>query len=123
MATLKLIHALCALLSISGFVARGILIALDSPIMTRKWIKIAPHTVDTVLLGTAIAMVVGLGVSPWATPWILAKIVALLVYIGLGFVVMRFGKTKPVRMGAWVMAILVFGYIAGVAVTKNSLLF
>ncbi len=118
-----MIHAACALLSISGFIGRGLLIAFDSPLMERKWIKIVPHVVDTVLLATALAMVVGLAINPLETPWLMAKIVALLIYIGLGFVVMRLAKTKAVRMVAWVAAIAVFAYIVTVAVTKNPLFF
>ena len=89
----------------------------------RKWIKIVPHVVDAVLLATAVAMAVGLAINPLETPWLMAKIVALLVYIGLGFVVMRLAKTKPVRMAAWVAAIVVFAYIVAVAVTKNPFFF
>ena len=118
-----MIHAACALLSISGFVGRGVLIACDSPMLGRKWIKIVPHVVDAVLLATAVAMAVGLAINPLETPWLMAKIVALLVYIGLGFVVMRLAKTKPVRMAAWVAAIVVFAYIVTVAVTKNPFFF
>ncbi len=122
MEAIKLIHVTCALLSISGFIGRGVLIALDSPLMGRRWIRVVPHVVDATLLGSAIAMVVALDVAISQTPWLQAKIAALLLYIALGFVVMRFGRTKAVRMAAWVAAIAVFGYIVAVAVTKNPLL-
>ncbi len=120
---LKTIHMVCALLSISGFIGRGVLLATASPLMDRRWIKVVPHLVDTVLLGTAIAMVVGLGISVWSTPWLLAKIAALIVYIGLGFVVMRLGRSRRVRVAAWCLAIVVFGYIVAVAMSKNPLPF
>ena len=123
METLKLIHMLCAMLSISGFVGRGVLLATHSPVMQRKWIRIVPHVIDTLLLGTAIAMVVGLGLSVLSTPWLLAKITALLVYIALGIVVMRGGKSPRLRIAAWLAAIVVFAYIVAVAVTKNPVLF
>ncbi len=111
------------MLSILGFIGRGVLLALNSPVMSQKWVKVAPHIIDTILLGTAISLVIGLGLSVWQTPWLLAKIAALIVYIGLGVVVMRIGKTWPVRAAAWGLAVMVFGYIVAVAMTKNPMLF
>jgi len=34
-------------------------------------------------------------------------------------VALRFGRTKGVRAAAWVLALLTFGYIVSVAITKD----
>jgi len=57
--------------------------------------------------------------GPTNAPWITAKIVGLLAYIALGMVALRFGRTKGVRAAAWVLALLTFGYIVSVAITKD----
>lgn len=121
MELIRLLHVSCAGISILGFIARGILMMRESPLLTARWLKMAPHIVDTLLLTTAIVMAVQIGLSPANTPWIMAKIIALLIYIGIGMVALRFGKTKSLRITAWLAALVVFGYIVAVAVTKSPL--
>jgi len=53
--------------------------------------------------------------------WLLAKIIALLVYIGAGLVALRFGRTKRIRLIAWLFGLLVFLYIVSVAMSKSVL--
>ncbi len=119
----KTIHVGCALLSISGFTIRGILMMRESAMLQKRLFKIAPHIIDTLLLGSAIWMAVQYGLSPGDNPWLMAKIIALLVYIGLGTVALKRGKTKQVRIIAWLAALSVFAYIVAVAVTKSVLVF
>lgn len=117
---IKIIHISCAIISGSGFFLRGILLFSQSALMQQRLIKVIPHIVDTVLLLTAITMLVAWKMPLWQ-PWIIAKIVALLVYIGLGMVALRFGKTIRVRLLAWILALLTFGYIISVAMNKSVL--
>lgn len=91
----------------------------DSPVLQQRWVRIAPHTVDSVLLASAIALAWQLGISPLTHPWLAAKIVALLLYIVIGTFALKRGKTKHNRMIAWLTAQLVFFYIVSVAVTHN----
>jgi uncharacterized membrane protein SirB2 len=56
-------------------------------------------------------------------PWLTAKIVALVAYILLGSVALKYGRTKTVRAAAYAGALATFGYIVAVAVTKNPLFF
>lgn len=91
----------------------------DSPSLQQRWVKFAPHTVDSVLLASAIALAWQLGISPLAAPWLAAKIVALLLYIVIGSVALKRGKTRRIRIIAWLTAQAVFIYIVSVAVTHN----
>jgi uncharacterized membrane protein SirB2 len=50
-----------------------------------------------------------------------AKLLALLLYIVLGMVAFRFGKTRSVRITAFVLALLMVAYIVSVAYTKSPL--
>jgi len=121
MGIVKSIHIVCALLSISGFVARGILMINSSPLLTARWVKVSPHIVDTVLLISAIVLASQWGWSALEMPWLLSKIMALLIYIVLGSLALRPGRPQSVRISSWVAAIAVFAYIVSVALTKNPL--
>jgi uncharacterized membrane protein SirB2 len=119
--TLKAVHQWAVVLSIGGFFARGI-----GGLMSASWVrgrvaKTLPHVVDTVLLGSALWLAWMLRLSPGNAPWLVAKIVGLLVYIGLGMLALRPGRPLPVRALAWVGALLVFGWIVSVALTKSPL--
>jgi len=113
----------CAAISITGFVIRGILMMIESKLLRLRWVRIVPHIVDTLLLVSAVTLAVQLGFTPGNSPWLMAKIVGILAYIGLGFIALRFGRTKPIRITAWLAALLVFAYIVAVAVTMSPLPF
>lgn len=117
----KLIHITCAFLSIAGFALRGYWMAVDSPQLQRRRAKVLPHVIDSLLLGSAIAMLLVWRVSPLQLDWLSAKIVALLLYIGFGMVALRFGKSRKVKVVAFLLALLVAGYIISVAYTKSPL--
>ena len=122
MGLVKLIHVSCALLSLGGFLARGVLMLRDSALLQQRWLRIAPHVVDTVLLGSAIVLASQWGLAALQLPWLQAKIGALLLYILLGSLAIRPGHSKTVRTGAWLAGLVVFGYILGVAVSKHPLI-
>lgn len=116
---LKLIHVSSVILSYSLFMTRGIWMMRGSAQLQRRWVKIMPHIVDTVLLASAIALAILIKQYPLADAWLTAKVIGLLVYIGLGMVALRFGKTRITKISAWVMAQIVFFYIVMVALTKS----
>jgi len=118
---LKPIHITCVALSYSLFFVRGIWMLRESPLLQQRWVKIAPHTVDTALLTSAILLAWQLGYSPLTSPWLATKIVALLLYIVIGSVAIKRGKTKRIRLAAWLAAQMVFFYIVSVAVTHDPL--
>ena len=93
-----------------------------SPIMQQHWVKIAPHSIDTALLVSAILLAWQLGYSPMNSPWLAAKIFALLLYIGLGMMAFRFAQTNSIRLVAWLSAQLVFMYIVATAITHDPFL-
>ena len=96
---IKILHMSLASISVLGFLLRGILKINESPIVDKKLVRVLPHVIDTFLLLTAIMLVAMSGLYPWVAPWVGAKIVGLLVYIGLGVVVMRTARTRQ-RRGA-----------------------
>ena len=120
-ATLKLLHQASALISLCGFVLRGGLMLIESPLLQRRWMRSWPHLIDTLLLVSGIWMAVNLQLHPGNSPWLAAKLIALLLYIGLGFFALRLGKTRRIRRVAFIAAIACFAYIGLVALTRSAL--
>ena len=115
----KHLHLTCVGLSAALFFVRGLLMLWRPDALRASWARITPHVVDTVLLVAAIGMLVNGRINPLDDPWLLAKIGALLVYIGLGTVALKRGRTRGVRLGAWLGALAVLLYIVSVALTKQ----
>ncbi len=118
-ATLKLVHQTAAVLSISGFAARGIGALAGASWVRSGLARTLPHVVDTVLLGSALVLAWMLRLNPLATPWLLAKIVWLLLYIALGMVALQPGLPRAVRAAALFAAFLCFAQIVAMALTKS----
>ncbi len=114
------IHGLAVLLSLILFITRGIWMLQESPKLKARWVKISPHIIDTVLLVSALIasylMFWRYGANP---AYVTVMIVGLLVYIGIGLVALRLGKTKAIRGSAFVLAVLVFLYISAVGIMKT----
>lgn len=120
---LKAMHLACVVLSISGFILRGIWLMQESSLLRHPLTKRLPHIIDTLLLASALIMVYLSEQYPFEQNWLTAKLLALVVYILLGMVALRFGKTKQLRVAAWLLAVMVFGYIVSVALSRNPLPF
>jgi uncharacterized membrane protein SirB2 len=120
---LKGLHITCALTSYLLFLLRGIWNLRVSPIMQQRWVRIVPHVVDTLLLASALALAFSIHQYPFVDAWLTAKVIGLLLYIGLGFVALKYGKRKSTRLLAWLAAQAVFAYIVLVAIQHNPMTF
>jgi len=118
---LKTVHLSAVALSIAGFTARGLGSLAEAPWVRRRAARTWPHVVDSVLLASAAALAWSASLNPLTTPWLLAKLIALLVYIALGMVALRPSLPLPWRTGAWLLAVATFGYIVSVAISKTPL--
>ncbi len=119
-ALIKLVHMSCAALSFSLFFLRGVWMLRAPERLQLRWVRIAPHVIDTTLLGSAVTLAVLSRQYPGVENWLTAKVVALLVYIALGMVALRRGRTRGARTVAWLAALAVFGYIVAVARTRSA---
>jgi len=120
METIKLIHVVTALLSGAGFLVRGLLMLRDSPMLATRFLRVAPHVNDTVLLAAAIVLTINIQQYPFVHGWLTAKVIALVVYIVLGMIALRRGRTRGTRVIAFFAALLVFAYIVSVALTRSA---
>ncbi len=115
------LHITMVTLSGSLFILRGLWMLVDSPRLQQRWVKVIPHLIDTLLLASGVSLALLIGQYPFADSWLTAKVVALTVYILLGTVALKRGRTKPVRTVAWLLALATFGYIVLVARSQSVL--
>jgi len=118
-ATLKTIHISFAILSIVGFILRGVWMFGQRAILEHMIVRVAPHVIDTLFLITGVWLIVELRLNVQQQSWLLTKFVALIIYIVLGAIALRRGRTPGVRTAAFIAAIGTYLYIAGVALHKS----
>lgn len=119
---LKHLHVTCVVLSGLGFCLRGWWMASGSPRLQARTTRLLPHLIDTTLLGSALAMVWLSGQYPFVQGWLTAKVLGLLAYIVLGALALKRAKTRAARLRFFVLALLAYAYIVGVALSRNPFL-
>jgi len=116
---LKQLHIACAVLSIAAFAARGVLMMRESRLLQARFVRMAPHAVDTVLLASALALAWLSGQYPFSQGWLTAKVLALAAYIVLGVIALKPGRSPAVRRAAFTLALATVLYIVSVALTRD----
>ena len=117
--TIKLLHVSAALLTITGFLVRGFWMMSESRLLQHKLTRVLPHIIDTIFLASGIYLVVQIGGGVLTETWMIVKIAGLIVYIVLGIIALRRGRTPAIRLTAFVAAIAVYAYVYGVAVSGS----
>ena len=118
---IKIIHLTFVLLAISSFIGRFVLLNTQPDLLKQKIFKITPHVIDTLLLLSGITLVFQ---GQWLSGeygWLIAKIIVLFGYVGLGVLAMRSEGT--LRWQTFGGAIVCFLYIGMVAATKHAFIF
>ncbi len=115
-------HMMFALISITLFMLRAWL-AVPSPArINSKLLKILPHVNDTLLLALGVWLAVQSQQIPFGnSPWLTAKVIGLVLYIVIGTIAIKRGKTRGQRLGAALASIAIFAWIYGAAVSKSPL--
>ncbi|XOV83228.1 MAG: SirB2 family protein [bacterium] len=117
---LKTLHFSLAFLSVAGFVIRAGWSYGGSDLLQEKWVKIAPHVVDTLLLTLGVVLAFSLPEGS-AKGWLLAKLIALVAYVGFGVMTLRGrGVIRHIGLAG---ALLSVGYIFLVAYSRSPLPF
>lgn len=121
-AAFRLVHVVAVLTSGTLFFARGFAINFFGA----RWPMRAPvryltYTVDTILLAAALVLTTIIRQYPFANGWLTAKLLLLVVYIGLGSFALKRGRTANIRIVTWVAALAVYLFIVGVARAHDPL--
>ena len=114
-------HIGCAILTIALFVLRGGLMLAESPWQRNIVLRYLPHVIDTVLLTTALMLTTVSHQYPFSTGWVTMKVVLLVVYIVLGSIALKRGRTRAVRIAAFAAALATVGFLVTVARAHHPL--
>jgi len=115
------LHVGCALVSAFGFLLRAALMLRASALLERRFVRVAPHVVDTLLLAAARTVLATARLNPLVIPWLAAKLVALAAYVVLGAIALRHGRTRNARIAALVGALLALANIFATAASRSPL--
>jgi len=118
---IRTLHVTCVFLSLGLFVLRHVLNVRNVNWRKSRALRIMPHVVDTLLLGSGITLAILVHRYPFTDAWLTVKVVALIAYIGLGMVALHRGRSPGIRRLAFLAAAIVFGFIVTVARTKSPL--
>ena len=112
---IKLVHVAAAMTSGTLFALRalGLLAGMRWP--RAAVVRYASYTIDTVLLTGAMMLLTILPAELFANGWLLAKIVFVVAYVGLGIAAFRTGRSNGARAGLVVAALLCFLQVYGIA--------
>lgn len=109
---IKNIHIVLAVLSISIFSLRGIMMINHLPYYQHRLFRLITPFVDTVLLMLGIAMATLIGSAIFQIPWFVIKLALILLYIISGVLAINRLKKrnyKLIALGfAWLFAIAIF---------------
>lgn len=115
----KSVHVTSVVGSLILFALRGIWRLQYNDIVNRRWVKIVPHAVDSILLISGILLTIEINQFPFVHTWLTAKVIAVLFYILFGLIAFRFAKSKVTLSIFWLFALTTFGYIIKVALTHD----
>ncbi|GMM70386.1 SirB2 family protein [Alteromonas gracilis] len=117
----KHLHLTAVGLSILFFIFRFVWSQLDANALSKKWVKILPHIIDTVLLGSAVWLCIILSQYPFVNAWLTFKVIGVILYIVFGLFALKKAKTTSSKWAFFIAAIGVLMATAMVAVTKQPL--
>lgn len=118
---LRQVHITCAILTITLFTFRGLLMVAGSQLHRTMILRVVPVAVDIVLLTTALMLTTVIRQYPFATGWLTMKVVLLVAYVVLGSIALRPGRARGVRMAALIAALATVAFLVTVARTHSPL--
>lgn len=119
----KHLHLTAIAVSVSLFILRFYWLNRDAEKLQKKWVKVLPHIVDTLLLVSAVSLCVILQQYPFANSWLTDKLFGLICYIGFGLVALKLGKSMPVRWIGFIGALAMIVFLGKVAMLKQPFIF
>ena len=122
-AIVKHIHLTAIAISLALFLLRFIWTLSQSPMLQKKWVKVLPHVVDTLLLLSAATLCVLIEQYPFVTPWVSEKLLALVMYVFMVTLALKIAKTGFMRVVGLIGALSWVAFAGFVAVSKQALIF
>lgn len=121
-AQIRWVHIACIIASGSLFLLRGSLVlAGKQRIAMLAPLRFLSYGIDTLLLSAALMLLTILPHAMFANGWLTVKLALVVVYIVLGSVALKLGRTARARTLAFVAALTVYLGIIAIARTHDPM--
>lgn len=119
---IRWLHIVAVIMSGGLFILRGLALNAGGA----SWAMAAPlrylsYGIDSLLLAAALMLMAITQQYPGSQDWLSVKVALLVVYIVLGSFALKRGRTRSTRLVCFALALLVFGFIIGIARTQDPL--
>jgi len=118
---LRHLHIALAVVSVAIFALRGSLMLAGSPRVDAVWLRYPSYAVDTMLLTIALILTSIIHQYPFADGWLTMKVALLCVYVLLGSIALKRGRTRCIRVVAFVAALATVAFLFSVARAHHPL--
>lgn len=118
----KHLHLTFIAISVVLFVVRFGWRLANSAKLQQKWVKIVPHVNDTLLLASAVGLMVVTGQYPGQVEWLNDKVIGLIGYILAGVITLK-ATRKQWQIGGFLLAVGWLLFLFHTAFSKQSLIF
>lgn len=118
---IRSVHIYAVIASGGLFFLRGVALFAGLPYGMSLPIRILAISIDTVLLTAALMLMTIVQQYPFANGWLTAKVLLVVVYIGLGFFAFWKSPTQRARLLVWAGALVIFAVIVSIARTRHPL--
>jgi len=119
----KHLHMTIALISIVLFTYRFALTLLDSKQLQKKWLKITPHVIDTLLLLLGVAMMMKLSLNPIEQLWLGEKLIGVVAYIFTGYYTLKLARNRTLQIIGYLGAMGWVMLVVRLAMSKENIFF
>ncbi len=110
------------MISVALFTLRFALLMTKSDKRDARWLKIAPHVIDTILFVLGIYMMVKLSLYPGSVSWMTEKLLAVVAYIYTGYYTLKVARNNTMRVIGYLGSMGWVILIARIAMTKENFL-
>ena len=118
---IKASHVGLVMLSGGLFAGRGVGVLLGATMPMSPVVRRCSQVIDTALRVAALLLLATLQLNPFTSPWLLAKLVLLVAYIGFGILALRRAPTLAGKGLAFAAALLCFVMMLIIASTRDPL--
>ncbi|MBE0531869.1 MAG: SirB2 family protein [Rhodospirillales bacterium] len=118
---IRLVHIWAVSMSGTLFALRGLALFAGAGWPKAMPVRLLAYTIDTTLLTAALMLMTLVGQYPFVDGWLTVKVLLLVLYIGLGTMAFRQGRTMTARIGFFAASLTVYGFIISVALARHPL--
>ncbi len=119
----KHLHMTVAVISIILFTLRFAWTLLQSEQLNKKWVKITPHIIDTILFGLGVALMMKFHFNPLEQMWLAEKLLAVVAYIFTGYYTLKLARNRVMQIIGYLGAMGWVMLVVRLAMTKENVFF